>query len=74
MTREKSTMTDLKRFKVEEYLIKESYVEKAKGLEPCWVDSHYKYHGSFDTREEAEALLKELQKRPAGYTHYRITC
>lgn len=63
-------MTDLKHFKVEEYLIKASYV----GVEICWVDSHYKYHGSFDTREEAEALLKELEKRPAGYTHYRITC
>ena len=62
-------MTDLKHFKVEEYLIKSSYV----GVEICWVDSHYKYHGSFDTREEAEALLKELEKRPAGYTHYRIT-
>lgn len=60
-------MTDLKRFKVEEYLIKELFYEE-------WVDSHYKYHGSFNTREEAEALLKELQKRPAGYTHYRITC
>ena len=67
-------MTDLKRFKVEEYLIKEASVLRAYGRKNCWVDSHYKYHGSFDTREEAEALLKELQKRPGAYTHYRITC
>lgn len=67
-------MENLKHFKVEEYLIKESSVARANGIKNCWVDSHYKYHGSFDTREEAEALLEELQKRPAGYTHYRITC
>ena len=67
-------MTDLKRFKVEEYLIEETLVAKAKGVELCWVDSHYKYHGSFDTRKEAEALFKELKKRPAGYTHFRIRC
>tara|TARA_R100001163_G_C4988560_1_gene142013 strand:+ start:540 stop:743 length:204 start_codon:yes stop_codon:yes gene_type:complete len=66
-------MTDLKHFKVEEYLIKESYVARANGIQKCWIDSHYKYHGSFDTRKEAEALFEKLRKRPAGYTHYRIT-
>ena len=55
----------LKHHKVEEYLIKESHGK--------WVHSHYMYHGSFDTHEEAQALLDKLQQRPKGYTHYRIT-
>ena len=65
----------LKHFKVEEGLIKES-----TGFRPFsrrgyreWVWRTYKIHGSFDTREEADALLDELKKRPTGYTHYKIT-
>ena len=65
----------LKHFKVEEGLIKE-----LTGFRPCsgrfyreWIWSTYKIHGSFDSRQEADALLEKLQKRPAGYTHYKIT-
>ena len=57
----------LKHFKVEEGFI----VQRTGSTK--WVWSSYKIHGSFDTREEADALLEELMKRPTGYTHYKIT-
>ena len=61
-------------FRVEEGLIKESReFERSSGrLDIEWKWSTYKIHGSFDTREEANALLEKLKQRPTGYTHYRI--
>lgn len=64
-----------KRYKVEEGLIKESTGSNywSGKCHSEWIWSTYKIHASFDTYEEAKVLLEELNKRPAGYTHYRIT-